>query len=178
MTRQIPDTLYYNGKKYYVDDGPLQLFFEEFPEKRPITDVLETDLYRGYIATFEIIGDELFVKKLEVLRTNTFAFETVAIGYPETSKFDWFSGLIRIEDPKNKLHDRDPGYRFQLLEIRNGNLVRVRTMDREQLRAFKEAQLGYFLLSDDFPRFVARMRSKNSALTDKQLEAWAADMIC
>lgn len=61
-TAQYPDKIFYNNKEYSLLTNPLEKYFERNEDKRPKGGVTSSALWRGYVATFEIIENELFVK--------------------------------------------------------------------------------------------------------------------
>lgn len=65
-TAQFPDKINYNGKEYNLNSNPLEVYFEKNPNKRPKSEVRSSALWRGYVATFEIIDNQLFLKDIEI----------------------------------------------------------------------------------------------------------------
>jgi len=66
-TAQIPELMIYKGETYPFYYSPMDDFFEKYPEKKPAGS-WSTDLYRGYVATFEIKNNQLFLKDIKVER--------------------------------------------------------------------------------------------------------------
>ena len=65
-TAQYPDKINYNSKEYSLLTNPLEKYFEKNEDKRPTGGVISSAMWRGYVATFEIIENELFVKDIEI----------------------------------------------------------------------------------------------------------------
>ena len=65
-TAQYPDKIIFNGKEYSLHSNPLETYFEKNPDKRPKGGVISTALWRGYVATFEVRGSQLFVKDIQI----------------------------------------------------------------------------------------------------------------
>jgi len=63
-TGQISDKIIYKGQEYSLNTNPLESFFKKNPDLKPKPDIMSTALWRGYIATFEIQKDQLFVKDI------------------------------------------------------------------------------------------------------------------
>jgi hypothetical protein len=61
MTRQIRDTLLFEGEEHRLNDELLEAYFNEYPDRKPQSDVELTALWRGYVATFEVVADELLI---------------------------------------------------------------------------------------------------------------------
>ncbi len=98
MTRQIRDRLIYNENEYGLNVELLERYFREFPNKKPESELKETALWRGYIATFEIKDQQLYVREIEIFKNADLNAKVVKDLFPNNKKFDWFSGLIRIDD--------------------------------------------------------------------------------
>jgi len=68
-TAQAPDVLIYNGKTYDLFSNPLEDFYGEDESKRPkfwvAPDTMSSGNWRGYVATWEIIDDKLYLSKID-----------------------------------------------------------------------------------------------------------------
>lgn len=91
MTAQIPDILIHNGKKLALCHSLLDPYLNRLPKaRRPNFAWTSTALYRGNIATWEIVGQRLYLTALEgVVRTET-DYEDVDLA----SAFPWRQGPI------------------------------------------------------------------------------------
>lgn len=67
---QIPDKIYYNKTLHYLNSNPLEVYFDQFPEKRPLSKIGATSLWRGYVATFEISDFKLWLIDVEVYKNH------------------------------------------------------------------------------------------------------------
>ncbi len=67
MTTQIRDSLLYEGKTYPLNEIILERYFDAFPMQKPEIEISTSALWRGYIATFEIEDEQLFIKEVEVM---------------------------------------------------------------------------------------------------------------
>ena len=65
MTQQIRDSLFYEGKEYYLNNEILEYYFNEFPEHRPQHTGAFSACWRGYVAFFEIKNNELLIKNVK-----------------------------------------------------------------------------------------------------------------
>ena len=135
-TAQYPDKIIYNGTEYDLFVNPLEKYFLINPDKRPKGKITSTALWRGYIATFEIIDGKLLLKDIEI-QISTGLFPSIEYEWKSVlSEFldgqsyfnmDWFSGLLVIPYGKliNYVH---MGYEstyedYILLEIENGKFI-------------------------------------------------------
>ena len=68
-TAQAPDVLIYNGKTYDLFSNPLEDFYREDKSKKPrfwiAPNMMSSGNWRGYIATWEIIDNQLYLTKID-----------------------------------------------------------------------------------------------------------------
>jgi hypothetical protein len=157
-TNQNPDVLLHNGKKYDLYVFLMENYFDRFPEKRPHpTNFYSTALWRCYIATFEIIQNELWIIEIKKEDGDYLSGE---YDYKETSvinecldgkdkiKIDWFNGILVF--PQNNwgydlIHEN-----YTIIEIQNGNLTKELNLNNEQFLDFIEGQFERYKQSDHF----------------------------
>ncbi len=102
MTAQIGDLLFYQGQRMTICDAPLGTYFRlggAYPEFEPSS----TALMRGYVATWELLDDRLYLVAIQGWLSNgeDASLESVFPGYPERVFAHWYSGRIRV--PRGKL---------------------------------------------------------------------------
>ena len=152
MTTQAQDILHYNGTQYYLTQELLEGYFNEYPDKRLDNSFECTAMWRGYIAEFEIKDNQLFVLNSDYELGDLF---------PNNGKYEWYSGLIRIDPFRGEFdHEPENGI-FEFLEIANGNLIQKRTFNYEQLQQFKKQQFEYYLISDDINTVYEFWKTRN-----------------
>ena len=61
---QIPDTLIFEDKTYSLNRYILEDYFLKNPNKKPKSEIVSTNLWRGYVATFKFLDNRLFLKSL------------------------------------------------------------------------------------------------------------------
>jgi hypothetical protein len=150
-TAQVPDVLIYNEKEYALTVNPMETYFKKYPEKRP--RMPHTALWRGYVATFEIIHNELWVidiKKYESEMINgKYNSKYVSIineclNGKDRMKIDWYNGLLVL--PQGELVEYvHMGYGstyeyYKLIEIENGNYIKEFNLNYEQYDRYRDAQ--------------------------------------
>jgi hypothetical protein len=91
-TIQEPDILLYNGREYRIWEEPMEIFFEQFPEKRP--EWSRTNLWRGYVATFEIIQNELWV--IDIKNSQNISIINEILDGRDRMKIDWYNGTLHF----------------------------------------------------------------------------------
>jgi hypothetical protein len=143
MTAQMGEILYYKGKIFYLTTEPLQPLLNILgddiekiggEDSSPSEIMMSTACRRGYIGTWEIVEDKLFLKDLK--------------GYPEENKkytmnnlfpnqkevfAKWFTGEIKMPQGK-MLHYEHLGYcsifeKDLFLGFKKGELVNKREVD-------------------------------------------------
>ncbi|MCH8549880.1 MAG: hypothetical protein LAT80_13495 [Balneolaceae bacterium] len=94
MTAQIRDTIIYNSQKYSLATEPLRPYLEAKGIEYPGTS---TGNYRGYIASWEVIDNKLYLTHIKIpgflpeldSEANLFPGEVKTFA-------DWYTGQIRI----------------------------------------------------------------------------------
>jgi len=138
-TGQTGDRLVYRGEEVEIFGFPLEAYFKENPPRPEWLTETNTACYRGYVATWEIVGDELFLKgvsRSEWTDPNVDPVSKEIFGklFPKTKaplKTDWFSGIISI--PRGKIL-RFEGFtevreKEEHLTFENGRLIKTRLID-------------------------------------------------
>ncbi len=97
MTAQINEILILSGKKYSMCSCPLQLYLNlsKIPKKICCS---KTSLWRGYVGTWEIIDERLYLIELQgnFVDGSFVNLEALFPGYPDRVFAHWYSGLLRI----------------------------------------------------------------------------------
>jgi hypothetical protein len=161
MTRQITDKLIYQSREYYLNVELLENYFREFPSKRPAFEVSCTALWRGYVAVFKIKNDELLIDKIDFLSDIDFNMMSLKNEIFPNNKFEWYSGLIRIDDFRGEFDSEPEDGIFEYLQIENGNFIQKRIFDYRDLQDFKKEQYEYFLLSEEVEKLYDFWRRNN-----------------
>lgn len=191
ITAQYPDIIKYKGKKYNLNSNPLEPFFEKYPTKRPQGGILSTALWRGYVAEFEIIHDQLVLIdiKIEVYDKETKdEYDTKWISaydhvFPKTKtkKIDWYTGILTI--PHGKLVDYvHMGYastyeKYWLLEIKEGNLKEARFYRHKEYVDFKLRQFREYQKTEQYKAAVDEQKKNDSTLTEEFIETFLFDYL-
>lgn len=128
MTAQIAERLIWDGQEHALLSNPLSSYFELGGDK-PAFQSTSTALWRGYVGTWEIKGDRLYMVALKgVLEDGREArLDTVFPGFPDRVFAHWFSGTLRVPQGK-RLNYVHMGYastyeRDLILTLQKGVLV-------------------------------------------------------
>lgn len=130
-TEQMPDYLYYKGKKLTLHTGwghpsPLETYYSQNNIKYPFT-MLHTANYRGHVAIWEIKDEKLFLKEIQIedKKYNPSEFnvrsKTDAAANKSNIFADWFSGIISCQDKKESYY----------FHVRNGVLVNTQILRKK-----------------------------------------------
>ena len=97
MTAQFTEQILLHGHKRTLCTDPLESFFK-ISGTRPKFQVTCTALWRGYVGTWEILNERLYLIDLDaVLQTGQIAnIATIFPGFPERAFAPWYSGKLRI----------------------------------------------------------------------------------
>jgi hypothetical protein len=122
MTIQVPDHIIYEGERLLTWSFPLEPYYEDHPPPR--FGIFHTGLRRGYVATWGLEGETLYLIGIEVRRPDGTVAGLAELFPGRGAKVEatWFSGEIRIcaaRDPTVPRRRCD-----RLLIFQNGRLVR------------------------------------------------------
>ncbi len=97
MTAQFSEKLTYQGEQLALCTEPLVDYFV-LSNKRPDFKSPSTALWRGYVGSWEIIGDRLYLIAIDgVLKNGSeITLESIFPGYRERVFSHWYSGTLRI----------------------------------------------------------------------------------
>ena len=175
-TAQYPDKIIYNGKEYNLHSNPLESYFEKYPDKRPESNIMSSALWRGYIATFEVKDNQLFLKDIKIQYSDTISKESntykwrsvIKEIFPDSKnvKIDWLTGLLVIPHGElvNYVH---MGYgstyeNYILLEIDKGDLKKEKHFKYEEYERFRERQFQAFKQTEEYKKIKADLQKEKS----------------
>lgn len=145
MAAQLADIIWVEGEKMDLYSNPLEEYFIKTRKRRPSFFKLDT-CRRGYVATWEIKENQLFLTALEGdIEGSGFFGKKSKKGSIKTIfrkasqqgvKADWFSGKLRIPNG-NMTQYEDSGYdsRFEkeiIITVEHGDVLKTRTLDYTQ----------------------------------------------
>lgn len=183
-TAQRSDIITYKGTEYRLNSNPLEHYFEQFPDKRPQSGIVSTALWRGYIAYFEIIDNQLYVTDIKIQVQDKKSKEDYKIKlvsafkevFPNKKKFkiDWYSGILILPhgDLIQYVH---MGYastysKYWLIEIDKGNVNETRFYTNKEFIEFKNRQFEQFKKTEKYKELFTSL--KKSDRTNKELESF------
>lgn len=187
-TTQSPDLFSKDGKEYQIMTYPLERFFDKHPEKRPKVQNPSTDLWRGYIASFEIKDNKLFVKDIKIKtcfsKEKGFTFKSVMSDiFPseQTRWANWYSGYLIV--PKLKpfpyIHEGYPNWNL-VFTIENGVVLEETRMTDSQFEAFQRELFERYKKTRAYMTTLQEVlaeQSQEEELSNEQIED-IMDSVC
>lgn len=164
-TTQKLDKLIYNGKEYELYNDYFEPYFRKNTDQRP--QFMSSALWKGYVATFEIEDNQLFVIDLEKEAYD----ENDSLGmksifneiFPDSKKVkvDWFSGIFWGG------YDNKPHYfrfyefdNYCLFEIKDGNITKFKELPKRRYKKFKKQQAKAFKETDMYTECIVKLKEQ------------------
>lgn len=129
MTAQIPETIIYNSIEMALCSEPLNDYFLLSGRQAPFGDMELTCCWRGYLGTWEILDDRLYLIRLRrpMAESADIVLSTLLPGCGEKAFAHWYSGTLRIPQGK-RLEYVHMGYgssyeRDLLLTVKRGVIL-------------------------------------------------------
>jgi len=175
-TAQYPDKILYQGKEYDLYSNPMEAFFEKNPDKKPKGGANSTALWRGYVATFEIRDNILYVKDIKIQLSSNEWKSVLSEVFPNQKniKVDWQTGILVVPHGKlvQYLHR---GYestyeKYILLEISQGNLTKEKQLSLKEYEIFKEKQFEAFKKTTQYTTIKEELKAKGN--TDYSIDSY------
>lgn len=182
-TNQAGDRLIYQGKEY-PSSTYLESYFDKNPGKRPIRGLVSTALWRGYIATYEIKDNELYVKEINIEVFNTATadsydtkwIDVVAEVFPDTNerKATWMSELLVLRH-RELTNDGEIDYEsipknYTLLVFENGKLKKEMQMKRDAYEKYHEKQFQLYKTTEKYEIFKSNFQKGENKYSDSEID--------
>lgn len=144
MAEQLPDKIILDGVEMALYTNPLEQYWTS---RRKPDFLITPECRRGYVATWEIQGEELFLKDIMgLLKPSLMRLRfkltacTIKRLFPGSKrkpiKAKWFTGRLRIPDGKmTRFDDHDYDSRFErdiIIMIDEGLVMRRVTLDNAE----------------------------------------------
>jgi len=176
---QAPNIIIYKGKKHPLHSDPMHTFFEQNPNKRP-DGYLSTGLIRGYIATFESDGKELFVTDIKIMGGGGFddwksVMNEVFPGQQKV-KVDWMTGLLLVPYGKLEKH-ATIGFNavysnYIILEVNKGHITKKKNFKKIKYEIFKKQQFEKFKKTKEYQNFKEQNKKKYPENSDELIDQY------
>jgi len=157
MTAQAPDIILIDGEVSRLFSNPLESYFNE-DNPRPDFGFVCTANWRGYVATWEISKDTLYLVDLRSSgsRSADFSIATLFPGRPKKVKAEWFTGELRVPGGKciryvhlgyGSVYEKE-----LLIEVQKG-IVKSREVIDNRTRFNGEADLERYDITEAMRQF-------------------------
>lgn len=177
-TGQAPDTLVIGGAEYPLLCYPLDGFFRSAPDRKPDTDVVDSSLWRGYKARWEIHDGRLRLTRIEVPRsepnpewdpdrwqemgsTRIVQKDVTREVFPDRQSVvgDWYSGhlIVATGELVDYVHlaHASTYQSYRILTVEEGRVVGERRLDDLEFRVFRRSQFLAFEETAEFAEMLA-----------------------
>jgi len=150
-------------------------YFEKNPDKLPRNGIMSTDLYRGYVVTYEIKESRLVLKDIEVCSNfNPRKWKSVKNKVVKDQKdlvVDWYTGLIVLNYGDELINGKRPDCRalyegdieYILLQVENGHVNLVKKFVVHEYKKFKKRQFELFKKTKEYKRVVKELEPIHGA---------------
>ncbi len=158
-TEQQSDILYMNGEKYYILNKVLNRnSIENYIDKKNIKYEINSSLWRGYIANYEITNDTFQIKDILIPINSS---ENIFIKLKEKDK-TLFESLAQVKTntililskkDTSLYHLEDHTTQIKVIEIQNNKIVKNFEMNScEDFTKFRNEQFQKYKLTDQYKK--------------------------
>ncbi|WP_447940656.1 hypothetical protein [Pseudoxanthomonas mexicana] len=181
-TAQLSDLLIVKGKEFALNTNPLEAELQKKQWTPPANAVITSANWRGYLATWEIRDDKLFLKDVTITvsdpkeeRGMTRKRITGDL-YPGAAEVfaDWYTGALIVPDGEMTRYVH-MGYgssfdHYQVFRVHAGKVVEHLSMTGAEFEAYKERKFAAFRKTDAYAKAYADFRKEAPDLSKAHAE--------
>lgn len=161
-TSQRPDAIVVDGAELDLQTNPLEGYLAAHRDRRPGSNVISSDLWRGYVAHWTVDDGTLRLARVEVLDDREGhereALRDVTAEYFPGSPLaaDWYTGALIV--PRGEMVQYvHMGYAseyeaYTVLIVRDGTVVQREDMTLTQFQAYKKRKFERFKTTAEYAR--------------------------
>jgi hypothetical protein len=185
-TVQAPDVIIIDGKNESLDTNPLAPYLSAHPKVIPKSDDPSSENLRGYVATWEILNEKLFLRKIDVAFRNPGAppnedsriiRNVIHQVFPDSKDIvaAWYSGALVI--PRGKLVKYvHMGYgstyeRYTIVTVNEGLVSRTLNLSAEDFANYRESQFQAFKRTSEYATKFKEAKSYDPSYSDAFVES-------
>ena len=188
-TGQTGDVLRWKGKAYSLFSNPLERYLDTHPDVRPRGDVISTANWRGYVATWEVREQKLFLTNVEVEiarkdgakdRLETERRSVLESLFPgqHTVLAEWYTGHLIVPDGK-LIRYVHMGYaslykKYIAFRVERGTVVRQWTLDAASYSTFRAQQFARYKQTEAYRASVKDLQKEGDTL--ERIDAFLFDV--
>ncbi len=166
-----PDKIIIDGITADYRYHHMETYFNYYPLKRPVINKDSTIISRGYIAEYEIVNQQLYLRDLKTplngnyqhLVSNT---QNILTENGTPLKLHWIDGLFDVglgspnyPDLKDTLN---PVYNsYYVFEIKRGLIKNTHIFTYKQYKAYKDYQWERFRYSPEYGKIYHKLQQSN-----------------
>lgn len=184
-TAQAPDILKIDDKTYGIHTNPLEPYLLANPARMPKAEVSSSGLWRGYIATWSLREDRLFLEDVRMptkayMKPNgseSEAFKSVLkalFGDSAPRVATWFTGhlIVPTGEIVKYVH---MGYgstysSYMVVTVIKGEVRERRNLNQEEFETFRRAQFAAFKKTPEYAQLLAEAKKGGDPMPDKMTE--------
>jgi hypothetical protein len=168
-TAQEADIISYNDSQYGLLCNPLDSFFKLYPDKKSHGNVVSSSNWKGYIATWEIKNQHLYLLDVTVEvsdETGNHFSQTKSVlheVFPDQNEVvaDWYDGLLIIPIGKmvGYVH-MEYGSSFEeylLIQVKKGEVIKEKMFNNEDYFSFRKRQFQDFKKTQEYRDIVKKL---------------------
>lgn len=189
-TAQAPDVLIMDGEPQSLDTNPLAPYLRAHPDALPRSEYSSSGNWRGYVATWEVTGGRLLLRKIDVAFPNPApreddysplirnVIDEVFPGEKEVVA-TWYSGTLIIPSGK-MLEYVHMGYgstfeHYTLVTVSEGSVIKSLDLDAEQFKQYRDAQFAAFQRTPEYAEKAKALAARDAS--DPMDDASIADFL-
>lgn len=162
-----PDKITIDGYSYDYRYHHMEPYFNYYPDKRPVINKDSTILSRGYIAEYEIVEEQLYLRDIKTPVNDNYhdLVSNVKKVLPENEphiKMHWVDGLFDVGlGSPNLLNSKDslnPVYNsYYIFEIKRGIVKSTNIFSYKQYKSFKDYQWERFRYTQAYDKLYNKL---------------------
>ncbi|MHC4433577.1 MAG: hypothetical protein ACYTBS_17190 [Planctomycetota bacterium] len=170
-TAQSGDVLVVDGEEHRLQTFPLEPFLALHPDLRPNSDIISSNLWRGYIASWELTAGRLFLTDIRARRANDKSKvdcrSAVSRVFPGGAPVfaGWFTGYLVVPQGERveyvHMGCASTFERYLVYSIVAGVQTRARDMTAKQFRRFRKAQFREYQRTEEYASDLDEAKDKN-----------------
>lgn len=181
-TAQLSDLLIVEGKEFTLNTNPLETELQKKQWTPPEDALISSANWRGYLATWEIKDDKLFLKDVSIAVINPkdehddMLKSITGDLYPGAAEVfaEWYTGALIVPDGKMTRYVH-MGYgssfdHYQVFRVNAGKVVEHLSMTGAEFEAYKETKFAAFRKTDAYAEAYADFRKQAPDLSEAHAE--------
>lgn len=181
-TAQLSDLLIVKGKEFTLNTNPLEAELQKKQWKPPKEALISSANWRGYLATWEIRDDKLFLKDVTITVSDPKEERGITRKritgdlYPGAAEVfaDWYTGALIVPDGEMTRYVH-MGYgssfdHYQVFRVHAGKVVEHLSMTGAEFEAYKERKFAAFRKTDAYAKAYADFRKEAPDLSKAHAE--------